>query len=531
MAIPDNKRLRQLVSDYYHGLVTNESYREQRAILLDNIGKHVVNEQDSTATLPQHKAPEAETQAPVHPIIKEERSSTRPMSLVIGIALVGVILLGAYLVLDPFAQSGSSPDESDVVADGVGQERGEVLIEEFLTENDWKQDSLGNFALAWEALNDPQRKKAIDGRHYRRFTMLLHRRIGEQLALDGSTDNDQLAPLVELAATIGAPYERVQVSVSDFADPVDSIEDEREEAPAVTEDQGEKRDVVQAKPVDVGRQEEQDHADSQPAAEEANSVDADTLTRTDDPCQAGLAKTRRPYCRDVLTTGGTGPDMVVLPVGSFRMGSDAPAEESPSHIVEIEYHIAMSSYEITAQEFAQYCVETNVPCPDSVSDDDAPVVSVTWDDAEAYVEWLSVSTGFVYRLPSEAEWEFAARAGTETPYFFGDEITPSAAHAAENGTFELPISKGDRIVNRNDFRLYHMSGNVREWVQDVWYSDHDGAPGDGSARVSADEEQRVVRGGSYKDPASKLRSAAREPLPRTHRDEVTGFRVVREIRQ
>ncbi len=154
---------------------------------------------------------------------------------------------------------------------------------------------------------------------------------------------------------------------------------------------------------------------------------------------------------------------------------------------------------------------------------------MTWDDAVSYTEWLSESTGFGYRLPSEAEWEFAARAGTQSPYFFGDEITPAAALSSENGPVEKPLPRSDRSINRNPFRLYHMSGNVREWTLDAWYPNYENARPDGSARSIETESSRVVRGGSYSERARKLRSAAREPLDRSHRDTMTGFRVVREV--
>ena len=228
--------------------------------------------------------------------------------------------------------------------------------------------------------------------------------------------------------------------------------------------------------------------------------------------------------------GSKGPPLVVLPTGAYEMGTDGIDSESPPHQVDIAYHLAFSRYEITAQEFQQYCAATSLICAEAPWGDDYPIVSVSWDDAVAYTEWLSETTGFEYRLPSEAEWEFAARAGTESPYFFGDEITPSAAHWSGNGTVDSPVSRSDQAVNRNPFRLYHMSGNVREWTQDAWLKNYDNAPRDGSAHQNEAEDRRVVRGGSYSDSSTRLRSAAREPLDRSRRDSKTGFRIVREVR-
>jgi formylglycine-generating enzyme required for sulfatase activity len=156
------------------------------------------------------------------------------------------------------------------------------------------------------------------------------------------------------------------------------------------------------------------------------------------------------------------------------------------------------------------------------------MTNISWHDALAYTRWLSQSTGAVYRLPSEAEWEYAARAGTTTEYPFneGDKILLSDARF--NADSPLPVNT--RSVNANQFRLRHMLGNVREWVADAWYPNYRGAPVDGSARMRPDRGKRVVRGGAFTDDASRLRSAARMGLPADTRDRLTGFRVVREIR-
>ena len=363
MAIPDSKRLRQLVSDYYHGLVTSDSYREQRAFLLDNIGKHVEPEQDMTAPRPQTRATVAKADIPVRPANDDESASSGSKTAIIGVVVVAIVLVGAYLVLDPFAGPDSTPGESDVAAEGGGPGPGDVLIEEFLAQNDWRQDSLGNFALAWEAMEAPQRNEATGGRQYRRLTTVLHRRIREHLALDGSADNNELASLMELAATIGAPYERAQTPVPGPRDPVQSVGDEAETVedapvvtaePAVTEEPGKMREAEQAKPANVESdvRAEAENEDFSPVVEEEMSAGESESIEIDDPCPADLASTRRPYCRDVIQSGGTGPDMVVLPMGSFGMGSDVSAEESPAHNVDIAYHIAVSAYEITAGVFA-----------------------------------------------------------------------------------------------------------------------------------------------------------------------------------
>jgi formylglycine-generating enzyme required for sulfatase activity len=190
----------------------------------------------------------------------------------------------------------------------------------------------------------------------------------------------------------------------------------------------------------------------------------------------------------------------------------------------------MSVNEVSFAEFNAYCTAAGARCPENPwGGADYPVVLVSWNEAVAYTEWLSAQTGRRYRLPSEAEWEYAARARTTSQYPFGDIVTPIAARSSANGTVDSPLANGDRSVNRNDFRLYHMVGNVREWVADGWQADYAGAPGDGSARTAVSSTSRVVRGGAYSDGARQLRSAARLSLEPTASDRMTGFRVVREL--
>jgi formylglycine-generating enzyme required for sulfatase activity len=209
------------------------------------------------------------------------------------------------------------------------------------------------------------------------------------------------------------------------------------------------------------------------------------------------------------------------------MGGEA-AEEQPRHTVKLERPFAIGLYEVSAGEFAQFCKHSNTPCPAQPWPDPAlPVVNVSWALATAYAQWLSAISGIDYRLPSEAEWEYAARAGSTTAYPFGSEILPTHARYSFKSTVTTPLPAADRSVNRNDFKLYHMLGNVREWVADAWQASYVGASAEGRAR-SDGEARRVARGGSYADHASALRSAARVPLDPAG-DAYTGFRVVRAV--
>ena len=257
-----------------------------------------------------------------------------------------------------------------------------------------------------------------------------------------------------------------------------------------------------------------------------------TISRPDKKprrCRAALAKQRRSYCHDTLADKSKGPALVVLPPGHAEIGGRNP-EEQPRRIVTIERPFALGIYEISNKEFEAFCTATDRACPPQPwsNDPELPVVNISWTLATEYTQWLTEMTGARYRLPSESEWEYAARAGTNSIYPFGDEILPTHARFSFRKIENSPLEANDRSVNRNKFRLYHMVGNVREWVLAVWHENHGGAPSDGSARTGK-SNQRVVRGGSYLDGADRIRSASRMHLAIHGADGKTGFRILREI--
>ena len=542
MAIRESAQLRQLVSDYYHGLITAESYREQRASLLDNIGSAAGIEADVTKPRARSDTPAREHAPTVAAAAPAGRTSAGSGKWIIGVVVIAGLIAAGYLGLNFFQGQQTSTEMAGEVDSGAPVGRGNALVDGFLTRADWTRDSLGNFVLAWEALEQDQRTEVAAGRQYRRLTAQLHQRIREEIALGTGADNGQLNDLMEFAEAIGAPYRQstvrdstrpqvvddaplndipqdVQVPVTTEAQPA-LLQDDMREAPSESA-------VVHDAETEVTEPEAKPPVQKETSLSDEESPESAVVT--DDPCPPKLASTRRPYCQDTLADGSAGPALVVLPTGAFEMGSDRFETESPRHRVNIAYHVAMSVYEVSVQEYLQFCVATGGECPASQPETGAPVVAVSWNDAADYAEWLTESTGFEYRLPSEAEWEYAARAGTQTPYSFGDEITPSSAHWSDSGAVDAPLAISERGVNRNPFRLYHMSGNVREWVLDSWFENYDGAPADGSARIDQAHDRKVVRGGSYQDPALNLRSAARESALSSDRDAVTGFRVVREI--
>ena len=239
------------------------------------------------------------------------------------------------------------------------------------------------------------------------------------------------------------------------------------------------------------------------------------------------------------------PELVVVPSGSFLMGSPSHEEgregdEGPVHQVRIGEPFAVGVYEVTFAEW-DACVAGG-GCGGYRPDDEGwgrghrPVVNVSWGDAESYVSWLSLRTGKRYRLPSESEWEYVARAGTTGPFHTGSTISTDQANYDGNYVY----GSGRKGVYRkrtvpvgsfgaNAFGLHDVHGNVFEWVQDCWNGSYAGAPSDGSAWESGNCSYRVLRGGSWIYFPWLLRSALRNWLNSGIRSDFIGFRVARTL--
>ena len=240
------------------------------------------------------------------------------------------------------------------------------------------------------------------------------------------------------------------------------------------------------------------------------------------------------------------PEMVVVPAGTFAMGSSqtdkqADNSEFPQHTVTIAKPFAVSIYELTFADW-DTCVAAG-GCNDYKPSDESgrgerPVINVSWDDAQAYAAWLSQVTGKTYRLLSEAEYEYAARAGTTTEYLWGNGIGKN--NASCNGCGSQWDNKQTAPIGSfppNNFVLYDMVGNLWEWTEDCYHASYEidtpkgnlDAPGDGSAWTSNDCSSRVVRGGSYDSNPVYLRSAARAGYFHDNRSSFIGFRVGRTL--
>ena len=243
--------------------------------------------------------------------------------------------------------------------------------------------------------------------------------------------------------------------------------------------------------------------------------------------------------RDTLRDGGQGPEMVVLPTGRFRMGDlDGGGfdNERPVRTVIISRPIAMGKYPVTFEEYDRFVSATDAYRPDDRGwgRGTRPVIKVSQEDAKAYAVWLSEQTGKRYRLPSEAEWEYAARAGTTTRYSWGDSISCSQARYGRRPNGECSDSYDGTVAvgsfAANPFGLYDMHDNVCEWVEDCWHNNYEGAPSDGSAwTTGGDKSLAVVRGGSWSDIPSSLRSAFRYRFKPSVRGFNLGFRLVQDL--
>jgi len=255
------------------------------------------------------------------------------------------------------------------------------------------------------------------------------------------------------------------------------------------------------------------------------------------------------------------PELLVIPAGNFTMGSSAQEQaqantaglekkftdrESPQHSVSLK-SFALGKTEVTRGQFAAFVTATGHKAGNSCwtftgdkwvdtadrdwrnpgysQTDNDPVACVNWDDAQAYVSWLKQKTGKGYRLPSEAEWEYACRGGANQTYCGSDNADSVAVYGRKSG--DKTQSVGGKQANA--WGLYDMSGNVREWTQDCWNENYSGAPSDGSAWTTGNCGQRVLRGGAWNSIPTDARAASRSRVVSSYRNYNSGFRLARML--
>jgi formylglycine-generating enzyme required for sulfatase activity len=284
-----------------------------------------------------------------------------------------------------------------------------------------------------------------------------------------------------------------------------------------------------------------------------------SLTTSMAHAERGHRQTAAPVSQ---TANSLGIEMVTIPAGSFIMGSckltqamqeenkkrafiglpaltvdcgegdpDAYDSETPQHRVSIR-SFQMGKTEVTLGQFKRFIAATgNTQLVNddfikyNASGDDAPVVMVSWDDAQAYIQWLNQTQGGGYRLPTEAEWEYACRAGNNTTYCGSNNVGDVAWYDGNSGGRTHPVAQ----KQANAFGLYDMSGNVSERVQDAWHGNYNGAPTDGSAWAKGGSGWCVLRGGSWYHVEQNDRPAARADSPPTNRSAGLGFRLARAL--
>jgi serine/threonine-protein kinase PpkA len=241
---------------------------------------------------------------------------------------------------------------------------------------------------------------------------------------------------------------------------------------------------------------------------------------------------------NVVYGGKNAPALIRIPAGSFIMGDDSNMHTAPTHKVTLSKAFAISKYEITFEEYDFFAQSTGKPLPgdNGWGREDRPIIHVSWEDANAYARWLSKTTGKKFRLPTEAEWEYVARAGSTTLFWWGDNELDakgkancrrgcSSSFSGLFGSKTAPVGS----YPPNPFGVYDTAGNVSEWVQDCYEENYTEANSNGSAYEHKQCQGRVVRGGSTKDNVQRLSSSARDNIPSGYLNETLGFRLVMEL--
>jgi formylglycine-generating enzyme required for sulfatase activity len=527
----------------------------------------------------------ATAEVPVASTANEPASPRRLPLRTIAITVVVLAITGAgvWFWLD---RSSSGTAMTDGATAAAEQDRIQTLLTRFTDRSDWGDAPLAMLNADLLEMGGGRLAESSSKVWFQRFVEEVRRRLKEQQALAATPLSADNSPLAALAVTVGldlnAPDAAIHISALPpprSAESPDAQSSTERRAAAATDAPYRSGAASASASVSAAAAEATEAAEaaamaaktgaattlgsserpaSSPAAVTASSsagtgtgtgtgtgigigIGTNTGTSTNQApaatanaearegsCRSELIGTRRPFCHDLLPSGAEAPPLALIASGAFNMGSMASTDEQPIHHVTIRAPFAIAVYEVSQGEFKQFCEHTNRTCPTQPwSGDDYPVVNVSWDDARAYTAWLSSTTHQRYSLPTEAQWEYAARAGKTGPFPNGDTLSPTDAQYSML-TRQTAAARRSQKFNANAFRLQHTLGNVREWVEDPWSPNFSGAPTDGSA-ATAPQTTRVARGGSYTDGAARLRLSMREGLPAGTRDATTGFRIVREL--
>jgi formylglycine-generating enzyme required for sulfatase activity len=527
--------LHRLYTAYYANRLQLADYRYQRAMLLDSLAAadEPIEPIDPMKTMPRLRmVGEEKIEEPPPAAVSPEPVGSRirwPHVLVICVVIFAGVIVVVMRQLDTgqdprrpvpvIEQRASSPVEAPPAPQPALEspleseprqpelarvpDVGQPLVEAFLASNDWREMSLLEFQDSWSRIPAPDRIVAKGAVWFAPIVAGLEYRISETKEFSsGPESEERLEQLYALSLSLGL-VELVPAGWKPRPEDINGGAERVADSAPVAEPVA----APQAPPAQVAERETPAPA---PVVEEARPS---TTVVNENACRAEQLQTRRRNCVDVIPSGQSGPPMRVLEGGTFVFGEDSSRT--------IAKPFAISLFEITRGEFTLYCEESGSACPpEAWPGDDMPVVNIDWYQASAYCEWLSEKTGYVYRLPTTEEWEYAARAGSETAYPYGDELLPAQARYSSIDVYDSPLPTSDKTTQRNGFGLWHVVGNVQEWVADDGKDDKVG---------SQAGPVKIVRGGSYASSSEELRTSAQFSMPATSKDSRTGFRVVREL--
>lgn len=245
------------------------------------------------------------------------------------------------------------------------------------------------------------------------------------------------------------------------------------------------------------------------------------------------------YIQDKISNGKASPKMVIIPQGVGTIGGAnfrSFQNEAPIFKATIKDDYALSETEITFEQYDEFCKTAIRSCPDDEGwgRGKQPVVNISWFDAIAYTKWLSKETGHTYRLPSEVEWEYAARAGTDSKFWWGNEYKQGIDHCDRDlGNCPLGTDKGHPwqvgILKANPFGLYDVTSNVSEWVQDCYSDSHNNTIKNVQANFRSDCNEKIAKGANWLTAQPYVHHSLRMGLENNYVSYAVGFRVLREI--
>lgn len=236
-----------------------------------------------------------------------------------------------------------------------------------------------------------------------------------------------------------------------------------------------------------------------------------------------------PHAKADYTVGIADMDFVFVKGGTFQMGSSSHSSEQPVHSVTVpDLYVGM--FEVTYEQFEQYCTQAprcELPYKVSWVQGDLPIVNATWYDANGYATWLSEKTGLRFRLPTEAEWEYFARAGTITPFWSGTSLPPNSANCADCGSkWDNKMAAPVGSFAPNPWKIYDTAGNVAEWTLDSYTNSYKNTTSDATAVTIDKSKRKIQRGGAWTYKQIDLRSASRDRGQAHRRYKEVGFRLV-----